>query len=367
MRLLLVGSGHSHLFVLEALARRPVAGLDLTLVAPSPLATYSGMVPGVLNRQYPLRAAQIDVRRLAARAGGRWIAGGAAALDAGLRTVTLGDGSRHGYDLVSFDIGSRVAPIAADAAAPLIAIKPMDAALAALETAIASRPAAHAVVIGGGAAGCELGLALAARLRGGGGRATVCDRAPRPLAALGPRATAGIEAAFATAGVRWLGGQAVRRVSPTAVQLADGRALAADLVVAAAGAAGDGLFAAAGLAVDDRCFLRVDETLRCPARPEIFAAGDCATPPAPTPKSGVYAVRQGPILAANLRAALLGGALRPFRPQRRALALLNTADGGALLCYAGFAAGGRWAWRLKDGIDRRFVARFDDRARRSRE
>ncbi|MBX3027957.1 FAD-dependent oxidoreductase [bacterium] len=363
MRLLLVGSGHSHLFVLEALARQRVVGLDLTLVAPSPLATYSGMVPGVLNRQYPLRAAQIDVRRLAARAGGRFVAGRAAALDADARAVALADGVRHDYDVVSFDIGSQVAPIAADAGAPLVAIKPMDAALAALEAALAARPSAHAVVIGGGAAGCELALALAARLRPGGGRVTVCDPAPRPLPGLGARAAAAIQAAFAAAGIRWVGGQAATRVSPTAAHLADGSALEADLVVAAAGAVGDGLFAAAGLAVDERRFLRVDATLRCPARPEVFAAGDCATPPTPTPKSGVYAVRQGPLLAANLRAALAGGTPRPFRPQRHALALLNTADGRALLSYAGLAARGRWAWRLKDWIDRRFVARFDDRAR----
>ena len=55
-RLLLVGGGHSHLFVLESFARRPLTGVELILVAPAPLATYSGMVPGVLAGQYPLRA-----------------------------------------------------------------------------------------------------------------------------------------------------------------------------------------------------------------------------------------------------------------------------------------------------------------------
>ena len=109
MRLLLVGSGHSHLFVLEAFGRRPEGDLDLTLVAPSSLATYSGMVPGVLNRQYPLRAAQIDVGRLAARAGGRFVAATATALDPHRHTVTLNDGSQQHYDVVSFDIGSRTA------------------------------------------------------------------------------------------------------------------------------------------------------------------------------------------------------------------------------------------------------------------
>jgi NADH dehydrogenase FAD-containing subunit len=77
------------------------------------------------------------------------------------------------------------------------------------------------------------------------------------------------------------------------------------------------------------------------------------------PKSGVYAVRQGPILATNLRAAVRGASLQPFRPQPRTLALLNTADGRAILSYGSVAMHSRWAWHLKDWIDRRFIARFD--------
>ena len=80
--------------------------------------------------------------------------------------------------------------------------------------------------------------------------------------------------------------------------------------------------------------------------PEIFAAGDCATiatHPA-LPKAGVYAVREAPILAHNLRAAVRGGALRTFEPQPRFLSLLNTADGRAILSYGAFAWHSRWAW-----------------------
>ena len=53
LRRLLIGGGHSHLFVLEDFARQPPAGLELVVVVPSLLATYSGMVPGELSGQYP--------------------------------------------------------------------------------------------------------------------------------------------------------------------------------------------------------------------------------------------------------------------------------------------------------------------------
>ena len=360
MPLLLVGGGHSHLFVLEALARHPEPGIELIVVAPAPLATYSGMVPGVLGGRHPLRAAQIDLRRLAERAGGRFIAASAVAVDPRRRQVTLSDGSSLSYTLVSFDVGSRTAPIPADADAPLIAIKPMDAAVAAIERATGSNAAAQAVVVGAGAGGCEIALALAARMRGRGS-VTICDRTPRPLPELAPRAASLVERAFAAAGVTWVGGRDAATLRADGVHLDDGTLLPADVIVAAAGAIGIELFAAAGLAVDRRGFLLVDDTLRSRVHPAIFAAGDCATlESAPAlPKSGVYAVRQGPVLAANLRAALRNAPLQAFRPQPRTLALLNTADGRAILTYGIVALHSRLAWHLKDWIDRRFIRRFD--------
>jgi NADH dehydrogenase FAD-containing subunit len=71
-------------------------------------------------------------------------------------------------------------------------------------------------------------------------------------------------------------------------------------------------------------------------------------------------VRQAPVLAHNLRAAARGAELRAFRPQARFLSLLNTGDGRAILSYGPIAWRSRWAWRLKDRIDRRFVAQFSE-------
>ena len=119
--------------------------------------------------------------------------------------------------------------------------------------------------------------------------------------------------------------------------------------------------ARSGLPVDERGFLRVGDDLRCTEYPQIFAAGDCATLDSEPelPKAGVYAVRQGPVLAANLRAVARGRRLRPFRPQRDFLVLLNTGDGHAILSRGGLALRSRFAWRLKDAIDRRFIRRYE--------
>ena len=93
--------------------------------------------------------------------------------------------------------------------------------------------------------------------------------------------------------------------------------------------------------------------------PDVFAAGDCATILAhPAPKSGVYAVRQGPVLAENLLHALAGKPLAKYHPQRLALALISRGDKYAVASYGNFALAGEWAWHWKNRIDRKFVARY---------
>lgn len=131
-----------------------------------------------------------------------------------------------------------------------------------------------------------------------------------------------------------------------------------DLLLWATGAQAHGWPGASGLAVDESGFVRVDAHLRSVSHPEVHAVGDCAAWARPLPKAGVYAVRMGSALVRNLRAALGDGDARPYRPQRRYLALLATADGQAIGSWGAFSAQGRWLWRWKDRIDRAFIARF---------
>lgn len=154
-------------------------------------------------------------------------------------------------------------------------------------------------------------------------------------------------------------GRAVIEIGERYVVLENERRIASDFTVWATGAAAPGWPRAAGLAVDDAGFIAVDPALRSISHPEIFAAGDVASlTNRPLPKSGVYAVRAGPVLAGNLRAALQDQPLTPWTPQARALALLATGDRHAIGVWDGWVWQGRWVWRWKDRIDRRFVARF---------
>ncbi len=96
------------------------------------------------------------------------------------------------------------------------------------------------------------------------------------------------------------------------------------------------------------------------SHPDIFAAGDVASMTGrDLPKSGVYAVRQGPVLAENLRCHLAGRPLRQYRPQSSALYLVSTGKRHAVSARGAASFEGDWVWRWKDRIDRNFMAKFN--------
>jgi selenide,water dikinase len=163
---------------------------------------------------------------------------------------------------------------------------------------------------------------------------------------------------LAERGIAHLGDHRAIALQAGRVQLADGSHLQADAALIATGAAAPSWPATSGLATDAAGFIRVDPYLRSVSHPFVFAAGDIAAYADARPKSGVFAVRAGPPLGANLRAVCEDRPLTSWRPQKRALYLLGTGRRHALASWGGFSASGAWAWRWKDRIDRRFMAQF---------
>ena len=91
--LVLVGGGHAHVQVLESLADDPIPGCRVTVVVDSPVAIYSGMVPGFVAGQYRIHDLEIDVPALAERAGAKTVVARAKSIDPVRRTIVLADGA----------------------------------------------------------------------------------------------------------------------------------------------------------------------------------------------------------------------------------------------------------------------------------
>jgi selenide,water dikinase len=367
-RLVLCGGGHTHVVVLRRFGERPIAGVEIALVSPNRFTPYSGMLPGLIAGHYRFEEAHVDLERVARFAGARFLRTLATGLDPRKRVVTLADGATLEFEITSLDVGSR--PPTRDvpgAEVYAVGVKPVDSFLRVWEEWLEWARAgalARLAVVGGGAAGIETLLAMHHRFARETGRpdAVECHLVTdvdRLLPEHGARAQGILRRILAEREVELHLASPVVRVEAGAVYAASGFCVRADAIVWATGAAPSPLLAAAGLARDAAGFVAVNDRFQSISHGHVFAAGDCATIVGhPRPRSGVFAVRAGPPLAASLRAALTGRPPGRYVPQRRALALISTGDRYAVASRGALTLEGAWVWRWKDWVDRRFVRRY---------
>jgi pyridine nucleotide-disulfide oxidoreductase family protein len=361
-RLLLLGGGHAHLHVLAGLDRRRLAGWDVLLVTPQPRQVYSGMLPGWVAGHYALDQISIDLQALARSAGATLLLDVAVGLDAGGSFVQTRDHGPIAFDALSLDVGSAPADAIAGAAEHGVRVRPIEGfvrAWARLERRLhdTCRPV-HAVVLGAGPGGVELAFALRFRaMREGWSHLHVhlVGSEAMPLPAAPPAAQRRVLHMLRQQCIRWQGSRRVAAVEADRIRFEDGAAAAADVCWVVTGASAPPWLAGSGLAIDAAGFAQVGETLQSTSHPHVFAAGDAASHPEDLPKSGVYAVRAGAVLARNLLAFCAGERLVRWQPQARALYLISAGDRRALAIWGRWAWAGRWVWRWKDWIDRRFI------------
>lgn len=361
--IVLVGGGHAHALVARMWAMTPLPGARLTLVNPGPAAPYTGMLPGLIAGHYARDEIMIDLVRLARHAGARVILDRAVGLDLAGRRVRLEGRPPLPYDVLSVDIGiGSDLPDVPGFAEHGTAAKPLGAYAESWEAFVARGLAfPRVVIIGGGVGGIELALATAQRLRGAGARpeVTVVERSGAVLPNIGAGARATLLRHAAAAGIGLIPAAEPTRIGRDEVALSTGEVLGADFLLSVAGTRPQRWLEETGLDLHEG-FIRVGPTLQS-SDPAVFAAGDCAhLAHAPRPKAGVFAVREAPVLFHNLRAALTGATMRPYHPQRDYLKLVSTGGRGAVADKWGLRSGGGWLWRLKDRIDRRFMAMFAD-------
>jgi pyridine nucleotide-disulfide oxidoreductase family protein len=339
-RVLLIGAGHAHLAVLRGLTQKPLYGARITLVNPLLRQVYSGMLPGILAGHYRRAEAEIDIAGLAERGYVELERGVVERLDLDKKLAFVKGGRSVGYDVVSLNVGSLV-EAKLPGAEHALAVKPYDDFLARL------RIAERVAVVGAGAAGAEISMAL--RHRG----ALVTLFSEKPV--LSPRVVKQLRKRK----VDYRPGMPVTAIERGPVVIAGTARQDFELVLLATGAAAPPWPAQSGLATDAGGFVLVQPTLQSVSHPEVFALGDCAAlRDASHPKSGVYAVRHGESLVENLRRLVAGTALQPYVPQAKALALLSCGARYAIAERGGWSAQGRWVWWWKNRIDRRWMASF---------
>ena len=378
--LVLVGGGHSHVGVLKAFAMQPVQGLRITLICTDAHTPYSGMLPGYVAGHYSFDEVHLDLVRLCVFAGARFVRAEVTGIDRVRRQVLLRDRPALAYDLLAINTGSTPQTDATPGAAVhAVSVKPIASFnqrwLALLGAVRAGQGPRRIAVVGAGAGGVELLLAMQYRLRAE--RQALGLAGPEPVFSLfsatqtvlpthNPRVQRRFAAVLQARGVQVHAGVRVSQVSAAGVQIhpstgANDAWLDADAVFWVTQAGGGAWLQGTGLALNDSNCVRVNAKLQSITDPRIFASGDVAHMDGrPLEKAGVFAVRMGMPLARNLRHALLGQPLVPYRPQRHWLALISTGDRYAVASRGALDFAGTWVWRWKDWIDRRFMQRFSD-------
>ncbi|MGD9961893.1 NAD(P)/FAD-dependent oxidoreductase [Nocardioides sp.] len=355
-RLLLVGAGHAHLHLLRHASRLAAAGYRTTLVAPARF-DYSGTASGIAAGGRDPAEGRLDVAALACHHVDHRH-GLVTAVDPVARTATADDGSRHEWDVVSFNIGSVAdVPPGTTNGAAVVRVKPLSD-LTGLRERLQDPPAGrghHVTVVGAGASGIELAAHLAAR--DDTDLVHLLEHGSRIGGFLPRRAAQRLLGLLETRGIRVVAQADPVRIDDNAVLLRDGTRIPHDVVVVATGLVSPPLATRSPLG-GPRGF-PVRATLQHRDHDDVYATGDCADfLPVTLPRIGVHGVRQGPVLLAALEARPSGALAPVYRPQANALSILDLGGGTAL------AVRGRWWWlgrssmALKRRIDRRWLATY---------
>jgi selenide,water dikinase len=369
--LVFIGGGHSHAIALKRLGMKPLTGVRLTLITDVYHTPYSGMLPGYVAGFYDLDQCQIDLRPLAGFAQAHFIYDRAIGLDLQHRQVLCAHHPPIPFDTLSIDIGSTpnigTIPGAQEYAIP---VKPISQFLQYWHQLIADiqyhpdRPL-HIGVVGGGAGGVELVLNMQARLRQIVPSASVLEfhlfhRGQALLEERSPWIRQRLLKILSDRGIQVHLGQVVAGVTADHVTCQSGLTVKCDRLFWVTQATAAPWLSEAGLAVDARGFIQVNHYLQSISHPYVFAAGDIATlVNHPRPKAGVFAVRAGKPLVANLQRFLDQRPLKLFIPQREFLILIGLGDRTAVASRGSFGIGPHpLLWRWKDHIDRVFMDQF---------
>jgi len=368
--IVLVGGGHSHVGVLRRFAQKPLSNVRLHLVCRDTHTPYSGMLPGYVAGHYTYDDVHIDLPALAQRAGAYFYQSEVNGLERQAQQVLCDNRPPLHYDRVAINIGStpQLSGRYADNEYAL-AVKPIQRFnarwLALLERVQAHAGPLHIAVVGGGAGGVELLLAMQYRLQNERKqyghspqslRFSLFTRGNCLLPTHNQRVQRRFMRVLQSRGVAVHLNAPVSDVDKTGLIVENTQHHSADEVIWVTRARGAPWLENTGLALDTHGFIQVTDTLTSLSDTKVFAAGDVATMVNhPREKAGVFAVRQARPLAQNLRRSIANQPLIAYRPQRRWLALISTGDRYAVASRGRLYASAAWLWRWKDAIDRRFM------------
>jgi selenide,water dikinase len=374
LKIVLLGGGHSNIQVLkiihDKLYKLYPHKLQLTMISAGDTTFYSGMLPGAIAGLYHEEEITIPLRPLAYACACRMVCHSVVSVDSVHKSLFLSDGSREEFDILAIDIGSRTRGVESTPGVKqfTLATRPLNVffdSVVEAESSFSRDSPKRVVIVGGGVAGVELCFSFIRRWAASVDlQVTLLHSGAKLLSGVSEAVRHVATQRLKDKNVSVLLNISVSEVKQHEVVMSDGTSAYADFVIRAIGAEAHCL----DLGDIQKCdagYIMVNEFLQSLSHPEVFAAGDCITManqrPRFPPKAGVYAVREGPVMARNIityASSLLFGTEAPMEayiPQTDLLMLMNTGDGRSIGGKFGLVFSGKWVWNLKDSIDRSFM------------
>lgn len=364
--IVLVGAGNAHLRFLKMHEMAPIPGVTVTLINDMPVVPYSAMVPGYITRDYQKKDVTIDLVRLCANLGVRLVVADAEGMNTENNLIQCKNRPDIRYDVVSLGIGSLpIIPESLRIAGNSIPMRPLGQLIQQLdliEEQLRINPKAYnLVLVGGGASGCELSLAIGKRFANYPSlQITLIHNQSRLMNGFPEKVAKQFLKLMIDRGIKVYLESQISGGNENFLDMGQGNRLAYDAVIWATNAGASNIISKSGLTTNPDGFLLVKDTLQSVSEPSVFGTGDCISlqnHPGLS-KNGVYAVRQGLILFENIRNFLFDRSLIPFKPQRICLSMLNTSDSEGILSYGPISWKSRLIRKLKDYIDRRWMENF---------
>jgi len=366
-RILLIGGGHTHVVALRHLARRKPAGLDIHLVSPDLTTSYSGLLPGHIAGHWKRHTLEIPLPPLCRTAGATLHSTRATSLDPAAQTVDLADGDTLSFDYASLDIGAIAEVSGPESLRKLgVPVKPLgpfadrwSAFVSQVET---GKLPPHAAVLGAGTAGVELALSMKYRLEKLGlsrpVHVSLIERGTDLLPGGNASMRAQLQRELKRAGVAMFTGETVADADEDSLRLASREDVPAGFVALATGARPQAWLTGTGLTLNDG-FVSVGQALQSVSHPHVFACGDTAHLMFdPRPKAGVFAVRQGAVLAKQLVRLAANQPLAQYHPQKDYLKLVSLGRRRAIAEKWGVTLNMPGLWALKRHIDLKFMDNY---------
>ncbi len=319
----------------------------ITLVSKESTTIYSGMFPGLIAGKYKIDEILIDLRRLASKAGVSFLMAEIEGINTKKKKLLLAGRPEISYSSLSLNIGTEtnINPKTVNAKEENLAcpIKPFSKSLKWISDQDIYKDDYSAipfVIVGAGFAGIEIAFSLRKRW---------------------PKRTIQLK----VKSDKKLPKNIIKSLKIQNIQIIENDPSNYLPKLLCTGNKAYDWIRKSNLPLDNHGRIFTKKTLQILNHPELFAVGDCGVIQHNNrPASGVWAVRSSIPLAKNLEATRKSLIMNEWKPQKRAIQILDINssknDSRAFLSWGGLIIGPHKIFsKYKELIDKNFISRFD--------